>query len=240
MKSIICILALLCTVYAWNFNLRKCEVLMNKQKKVISIQLSNLSRFEELMKKDKEVKLNEIKTGASGKVNDIINGALEKVKLCVDEAKLVGKDAEECYNDANNTLDTEETNAVIKLETCIQNGHKIMEDSLENVANDIEAVKEIQADLEAMKDCDMMKLIQNTISLKRIGYNIKKGIVTATRVAYPKMITAVKICTTKIVVNIHNSSTNIVTDTQYCIEAIEPSDDITTTPDDTDTSSDDA
>ncbi|XP_071581179.1 uncharacterized protein [Temnothorax nylanderi] len=232
MRSIICILALLCTVYALEQNVtdpsRNLERLVKIRKAVTEATFNNILRFERRTKQNLEIELNELKIDALLDIHNTINEAFENVDSSVDKGTEEGKNVDECDDYARNNLETKNTNAIAKLEACIENGYSAMKGPLANVASSIEAVKKLLIDLDAimpncyspsffkMQACVVEKIDLSRASLDSVSNNAKE--VTATAgVTYTKMIVDVRSGITTNAADIRTFSTDIVNYTDNCI-----------------------
>ncbi|XP_012526158.1 uncharacterized protein LOC105830954 [Monomorium pharaonis] len=237
MRNFICILALLCTVYALEQDVldpsKNLERLVNIQKISAEAVLKTLQLFEERTKQSLEVKFNEMKTEALVDIHTTITTALKNVDLSIEKGKKEGKNVNECYTYAKNNLETKNTNAIGGLDTCIQNGYTAMEGPLENMANTIEAAKKLLIDLDAiipscystnfvkMQACVMKNLVLTRRSLNRIENNAEEVRGTAT-VTSAKTIIDVRACITENASDTRTFSTFIVVYTDNCVRNAPP------------------
>ncbi|XP_011866297.1 PREDICTED: uncharacterized protein LOC105561160 [Vollenhovia emeryi] len=232
MKSVVCILALLCTAFALEQDVtdpsRTLERLVNLQKTATEAIHNGLVFFEERTTQNLKTKLNELKTEALVDIHNTINEALENVNLSIDKGKQEGKNVNECYSYARNNLETKNTNAIATLDTCIQNGHTAMEGPLANVANSIEAAKKLLNDLDAiipncystsflkMQACVVKNLFLTRSTLKRVGANAREVTSTA-GIIFAKTIIDARSCTTTNAADTRSFSTDIVIYTDNCV-----------------------
>ncbi|KAL6259927.1 hypothetical protein P5V15_009837 [Pogonomyrmex californicus] len=232
MRKVICILVLLCTVYASKQDVldpsRNLERLVNVQKTATEVILNSLTFFENQTKKNLEIKLDELKLQALTEIWIYVNGAHTNINEFINKAKEEGKNVEECQDYAKYNLETKNENAKNDVETCIKNGNTAMENPLANVANSIEATKKLLNDLNAiipncysasfikMQACVMRNLFLTQATLNRISSNANEVTATAT-VEYTKMIINVRSCLTKITADTNTFTSNVILSTSNCI-----------------------
>ncbi|XP_025074450.1 uncharacterized protein LOC105428995 [Pogonomyrmex barbatus] len=221
MRKVICILALLCTVYASKQDVldpsRNLERLVNVQKIAAEVILNSLTLFENQTKTNLEIKLDELKLQALTEIWIYINGAHTNINEFINKAKEEGKNVEECQDYAKYNLETKNENAKNDVETCIKNGNTAMENPLANVANSIEVIIIILMKSRAStQSCVMRNLYLTQATLNRISSNANGVTATAT-VEYTKMIINVRSCLTKITADTNTFTSNVILSTSNCI-----------------------
>ncbi|XP_018048256.1 PREDICTED: uncharacterized protein LOC108687145 [Atta colombica] len=232
MKTVIFILALLCTVYALeqketNSSL-SLERLVDVEKAATQTILYGLLFFEERMSQNLEVHLEKIKKNALDDITNTINRALENVNLSIHNGEEEGKNVDKCYYYAKNNLESKRINAVAGLDMCIQKGRMAMEDPLANVISSIQAAKKLLSDLnDIIPNCDSTSFLRKQAcvlknlsltkeSLKSVTKNSGETVLTATG-KYMKTLVKVKSCIIKNNAETHTFSMNIVSYTNHCI-----------------------
>ncbi|XP_018303578.1 uncharacterized protein [Mycetomoellerius zeteki] len=231
-RTVIFILALLCTVYALEQNVTDSslgfERLVDVEKATTRTILYGLLFFEAQTPQNLEVHLQRIQEKALDNINNTINRALEDVNLSLQKGKEEGKNVGTCYHYAENNLESKRTNAIVGLDICIQNGRTAMKGPLANVVSSIQAAEKLLNDLNAIipncnstsflkkQACVLKNLSLTRESLKSVAKNSME-VVTITTGIYMKTLVNVKSCIVKNIAETYTFSMNIVRYTNNCI-----------------------